>query len=558
MKKYVYLAVFWSMTLWLLGLGACQEPRPEEGSLRAEDRVEWEMVLGDPASRAVVDSDGSGRFETGDTVVLYARNVADGSLRALTLRLADGRWEPEVSWSELGEEVEFTAWHLAPTRELHLAAQQSPDFLHRLAVDQQGSGYDRTDLLQAQTRARAGEPVRLLFGHALSRLHIVLESSDGSWPEALLQEAEVEVRTPGQLRVNLSEGSLQPAADLQWITPAKGADHTRTVLLCPQPAEEMPADGWIRIRIDDRETTVALPATIDGEPFGGLTAGCELTYRINLRKADRPDAYAGTTRWVYGLREPSDDQWNYDRTQLAWQPGCGWFDCNKVDPSDVTSGGDGLMCWAAAVSNLIHWWLDQNRTTAAVGAYTGPAAQPADMLHSEVFQLFKNRFPNQGDYPLKGINWFFNGVFHKKIYDTDPIDPAAGFFRGSLGTRTLGAEYVGTEMKRDRFNALVRQALASQQGILFVVNMGRAWTTHAVTLWGVKFDDEGLIETLYMVDNNDGRSDARGTIRTMEVRYLPYSETNPDLYPYVPNSVGDFTMRIESLCTLSLGREWIQ
>lgn len=112
-------------------------------------------------------------------------------------------------------------------------------------------------------------------------------------------------------------------------------------------------------------------------------------------------------------------------------------------------------------------------------------------------------------------------------------------------------------MKRDRFNAIVRQALESRQGILFVVNMGRAWTTHAVTLWGVKFDEEGLIDTLYMVDNNDGRSDARGTMRTMPVRYLPYSDTNADLYPYVPNSVGDFAIRIESICTLSLGRDVI-
>ena len=68
-----------------------------------------------------------------------------------------------------------------------------------------------------------------------------------------------------------------------------------------------------------------------------------------------------------------------------------------------------------------------------------------------------------------------------------------------------------------------------------MVNLGKAWNTHAVTLWGVKFDDEGMIDMLYMVDNNDGRSDPRGTIRTMEVRYLPYSSSNPDLYPYTVN-----------------------
>ena len=63
----------------------------------------------------------------------------------------------------------------------------------------------------------------------------------------------------------------------------------------------------------------------------------------------------------------------------------------------------------------------------------------------------------------------------------------------------------------------------------------------------------GLADTLYMVDNNDGRYDARGTIRAMKVKYLPYSSSNSELYPYVPNSLGDFTIRIESLCTLSFG-----
>ena len=546
------------MTLWTLVLHSCGKDSSEEAVRRADDRVVWEMVLGNAPSRAAMDASGSGRFESGDTIVVHTRDLAAGIERRYTLRLSNGAWEPEIHWSEIGQEVEFIAWHLAPARGLHEASLASSGYQHPLAVDQRGEGYAGSDLLWAQGRGRAGETVSLNFSHALSRLHVVLESRDATYSDADLQQAVVEVRTPVRAAFDLAGGTLQTVSDSRWITPARGADNTRTALLAPQRAADMASDGWIRIRIDDREHLVPLPATVEGRPFEGLEAGRELTYRLNLHRADAPDPYAGTTRWVYGVQEPRDDAWNYDHTQFAWTEGCGWFDCNKTDPSDVTSGGDGLMCWAAATSNLLHWWLAQNGATAAVEAYTGPAARPSDMLHSGIFQLFKNHFPNQGDNPLKAINWFFNGVFHKRIYDRDPVDPAAGFFRGQLGLQTLGTEYVGQEMKRDRFNALIKQALNSRQGILFVVNMGRAWTTHAVTLWGVKFDAEGLIETLYMVDNNDGRTDARGTMRTMEVRYQPYSDSNPDLYPYVPNSVGQFTIRIESLCLLSLGREWIQ
>lgn len=559
MKRIFYLAVSLSMTLCALWMSACRGDHPqEEFATASDDRVAWDLILGDTATRAVIDADGSGRFVEGDTVVVCARNLTDDTRQCFTLHLSNGRWEPEIRWREIGQQVQFTAWHLpSAALPLHQAGQSSSDYLHALAQNQQGDGYRRSDLLRAETRAQAGERVQLRFGHALSRLHVVLESRDGSCSATELQQAEVQVQTPVRLAFRLTDGTLTAASDPQWITPARTDDHTHTALVCPQPAGAMPADGWIRVRIADRETTVAIPDMLQGKPFEGLEAGRELTYRLNLQRKETADPFAGATRWVYGVKEPSDDQWKFGHTQLPWTPGCGWYDCNKIDPSDTRPGGDGLMCWAAATSNLIHWWLAQNRATAAMADYRGPAAEPSDMLHSAVFQLYKSHFSNRGDNPLKAINWFFNGVFHKNMYEMDPVDPSAGFFREQLGTRSLGAEYVGQEMKRDRFNAIIKRALDSRQGILFVVNMGRNWTTHAVTLWGAKFNDEGLVETLYMVDNNDGRSDPVGTMRTMEVRYQPYSATNSELYPYVPNSVGDFIIRIESLCTLSLGSEWI-
>lgn len=557
MKKIFYLAVSLSMTMCALWLTSCHGDHSQEFMKPSADRVEWDLVLNDAVTRAEMDADGTGRFTEGDTVVVCARNLADNSERRFTLHRSNGRWEPGIYWRDIGTQVEFTAWHLAVALPLHQAGLGQSEYLHTLADNQQGDGYVRSDLLCAQTRGQAGEQVHLRFGHVLNRLHIVLESRDGSYSATDLQQAEVAVRTPCRLSFDLADGTLQQASDSRWVTPAGTDGHTRTVLVCPQQVAAMPSDGWIRIRIADRETIVPIPEKVDGLPFAGLEAGKELTYRLNLQKAEIADPFAGTTHWVYGVKAPSDDQWQFDHTQLPWTEGCGWFDCNKTDPSSTLSGGDGLMCWAAATSNLIHWWLAQNRGTAAVKGYRGPEAEPSDMLHSAVFQLYKNHFPNRGDNPLKAINWFFNGVFHKNIYEQDPVDSSAGFFRDQLGIHTLGVEYVGQELKRDRFNAIIRQALTSRQGILFVVNMGRNWTTHAVTLWGAKFGADGLIETLYMVDNNDGRSDPVGTLRTMEVRYLPYSETNPDLYPYVPNSVGNFIIRIESLCTLSLGSEWI-
>ena len=537
-------------------VASCTENHLNDISMRlVDERVEWEILP--ELSRAVINADGSGYFEEGDTIIVYAHSMTDGRVRPYVLRLENGRWLPDIYWAELGKDVQFTAWHVTQGCQLYQTGQTSHDYLHTLATNQHNEGYRYSDLLMTQVRAQAGEKVRLHFGHALSRLHIVLESDDDSYTSDQLQQAEIEVYTPCQISFNLSDATSYNPSGYQWITPMRQLSNIRTALVCPQKTDTLRTQGWIRVRIDGQESIVQVPETLDGKPFECIEAGKEIIYRLHIRKKAIANEFAGTTQWVYGIKEPVEGQWNSDHTQLAWTEGCGWFDCNKTNPSGITLGSDGLMCWAAATSNLLHWWLQQNSGTEAVKAYTGPQAVPADMLHSEIFQLYKTHFSNQGNYPLKAVNWFFNGVFQNRIYDTDPVDPAAGFFRTQLGIRSLGKEYVGTDMERDRFNAIIKQALSSQQGIMFVINMGK-WSTHAVTLWGVSFDDTGLVDTLYMVDNNDGRYDTRGTIRVIKVQYLPYSGSNPELYPYVPNSLGDFTIRIESLCTVSLGRDWVK
>lgn len=558
MNKVSYLTTFLRTSLLTLCIASCSRNLPENEAMPVSgNRVEWDMSL--RASRAVINTDGSGHFEEGDSLLVYAQNLANGHTQQYLLHLENGVWKPEIYWKELGDQVLFTAWHITPMQRLYQASQLSSNYSHSIETDQQGAGYRRSDLLLAKTQVQSGEKVHLNFSHALNRLHIVLESKDHSYTASQLQQAKISIHTPCMLPFNLANGTLDAPSHYEWITPLKQADNQSwTALLCPQETNALRSEGWIRIQIEGKETIAQIPETLEGKSLDKLEAGKEITYRINVQKGNKPDTFAGKTKWVYGVKEPTPEQWNVDHTQLKWVKDCGWFDCNKLDPSDVTVGGDGLMCWAAATSNLIHWWLKQNSETDAVKAYKGPQAVPVDMLHSDIFQLYKRHFPNQGNYPLKAINWFFNGVFHNNIYVSDPINPAAGFFQQQLGTNSLGKEYVGMNLTRENFNAIIKEALSSQKGILFIVNIGKKWSTHAVTLWGAAFDEEGFIDTLYMVDNNDGRRDTEGTMRVVKVKYLPYSNANPQLYPYIPNSLGDFTIRIESLCTLSLGREWIK
>lgn len=183
------------------------------------------------------------------------------------------------------------------------------------------------------------------------------------------------------------------------------------------------------------------------------------------------------------------------------------------------------------------------------GHYTGPSEIPS-MTESSVFRLFKESFPNQGNDVLKGLNWFFNGVFSKNIFDTDTPDPRAGFFRGLLGTRSLGT--YDMLVTKERFQTLVKDALLHHKAVGVAFNLS-GYGDHAVNIWGAEFDEAGEINAIYMVDNNDGPPwKGEGMLYRKEVRYLPMNE-QPTLYPYISNSAGTFTYRLIGLYTLSLG-----
>lgn len=554
-KSYIFITIL-NIVLLLLIVVSCTDNLPNEETIHTSDTfVEWNTVF--DASRAVMDADGNGTFEEGDVIVVYSTDMNSGNVGQYILHLEKGKWLPEVAWKDVGDDVTFTAWYLSSGDFHEKINHISQDYVHHISQNQKDGGYENSDLLLAKVRVSVGEKVNLLFKHALSRLNVVWKSDEASYSHEQLNNADVRIYTPCCIKFNLSDGLLLEYSDYKWVTPLQN-NNSFTAIICPRDIEAQGSEELLRINIDGNETVVKSPETLGEKPFRGFESGKQINYRLSLKDGNHADSFAGTTKWVYGVNESSPGQWNQDYTQLTWTENCGWFDCNKINPSGTSPSDDGLMCWAASASNLIHWWLAQNADTDAVKAYSGPNAIPVDMLHSDIFQLYKDNFPNKGEYPIKAINWFFNGVFQRKIYEMDPVDSKAGFFRTQLGINSLGKEYSGTDLICESFNSIIKQALTSRQGILFVINLGRSWSTHAVTLWGVKFDDEGLIDTLYMVDNNDGRYDKLGTVRAMKVQYLPYPSSGNTLYPYVPNSLGDFTIRIESLCTLSLGEEWIR
>lgn len=127
--------IFTGIAFLLLCLCSCKRDLHDDGIIQASgNMVELDMFLN--TSRAVVNADGSGYFENGDTVVVNVCNMQDGSSKFYTLYLSDGHWLPEISWREIGNDVRFTAWHSSVANGLYNASQTSSDYIHTLAVNQ--------------------------------------------------------------------------------------------------------------------------------------------------------------------------------------------------------------------------------------------------------------------------------------------------------------------------------------------------------------------------------------------------------------------------------------
>ena len=534
---------------------ACHEEFPADTTGPDGTPVRCAATIEQPDTRVTTEPDGRGRFEAGNTIEIYARTADPTSVPpySRTLMFDGTEWFPELRWSEIGNRTRFTAWYPVPDKN----QTNETLYTHRIETDQSSAtGYELSDLLAAETETARGKTVQLTFRHVLSRLNIVL-TSDG-YSEEELNRATVEIRSRTQTTFDLMAPFETPTiadGNTAWITPRKIANGNFTAILCPQAMATYRTDGWIRVTLDGKEAVFNAPVQIDGQVFDVLEAGKEITVTLTVRKTNEtPDEK--TTVWTQGLQIPDDSRWNYDKTQLPWWEGCGWYDCNKVNPTgkDPTKINDSQLCWAAATSNMIHWWLDRNRDWVENKGYDVPS-ELTDMLHSEIFDLYKSCFPNEGNQPLSAINWYFNGVFRKNIYETDEPDPRAGFFRDVFGTHSLGQQI--DIVTKETFNSTIRSALENGQIVSYAFADPR-WQAHAVTLWGVELDENGDIRYLYMVDNNDGATDTRGTIRRQEIRYKPLTEGSSTLSVFVPNSVGDFRYRIYQIFTLDTGKKYLK
>lgn len=510
-------------------------------ALRCSRSADWTL------RNTVADTDGKGSFEAGDRIEMNVS--AAGATANTTLQYSGSLWMPALKRSEYGtgELLLSAVYPILPQtgvgedmRTVSIPADQST-----------ADNHNTTDILFARTTIKEGSVAAdMQFAHAMHRIKINLK---GSIPEDLT----VEIKSFGQGTMSVADGCISPdeAAGYVWIKPYKTGDSSYSVIIMPQDARAYhDGEGLIRFRSGGKTAAYLLKPDINAFDAGKQTT-LNLTLKMNEGGVDTE--FANQTRWVYGVngidfpgRENitsypvtttgfPEGEWfrlayenmyppiNAEMQYLTWKEGCGWYDCNKT----FNYAGDGNMCWAATASNLIHWWLEQNKKY--IDAYDkefGPEysyiSRPYEyhkmtadnQQHSAVFNFFKKNFSNIGSWETGGVNWFING--NKK--NLNPVNPDFHGFFSKLFSIDVDVAVETKDMTKENFNAWIKDAFRNNKAIGFSAYdfAGAGTGVHAMTIWGAEFDENGDVAFIYFCDNNlAGSEPNNASIQRIKIVY---------------------------------------
>ena len=481
-------------------------------------------------TRATMNNEGQGNFSEGDRIEL---RVAGEKKTAITsLEYTAGQWTPKLQRYEYGIGP-LTLSALFPLQTQNEGNLQQKDI--HIPVDQSSEeNYSVADILFASTSIGITDVSAILqFNHALHRVNINLK---GTVPDDL----SIEVKSLAVGHISLDDGvvTTDTSDGYVWIKPFRMSDSVYRLIILPQDTKVFTSgEGLLRLTTGGKSALYTFNGNAEA-----FNPGMQTTFNLTL-KAEESNVdleFSNQTYWVYGITVPpfpgkenlfsaqpgikdfEDGLWfRYanetmypplllEEEYLTWKEGSGWFDCNKT----FNYYGDGNMCWAAAASNLIHWWMEQNRKY--IEAYDkkyGPEYKDMDrpekyskmtetnQQHSEVFNLFKSCFDNLGSWDTGGVNWFINGNKQKLIYCK--WQDFHGFFSKIFSKDDAVAKET-YDTSKETFNLWLKNAFRYNQAIGFAAYdfAGLNTKSHSMVIWGAEFDAEGNVAFVYICDNN--------------------------------------------------------
>ena len=238
-----------------------------------------------------------------------------------------------------------------------------------------------------------------------------------------------------------------------------------------------------------------------------------------------------TVLFVKGVKAPklgekgdfrkSEDH-GYIDYKAPFEEGQGYFDVNKA-PFGTNKEIDRNLCFAAAASNTLHWYLQENREiiekyiedsgdvkkTVGVTTYSLKEMlnQEVEQQESLIYQYFKEIYGNNktGFYTVPLMDLFLNGYTPKddrrsNIEDKNlQPDGRGGFLHGILGGK-LQTGLRSVKGVKDMGESL--QYYLSN-GFALCLSYKTFSYNHVVTLWGAEYDANGRLCAVYVTDSDD-------------------------------------------------------
>ncbi len=299
---------------------------------------------------------------------------------------------------------------------------------------------------------------------------------------------------------------------------------------------------------------------------------------------NQEDGKTKTIYWTQGVTPPKMGGENSDfvRTESTvggatyveyiapFAAGNGWYDINKSESLE----NDANLCFAAAASNTLHWWLEQN--SEYIDQYIDQNPDEADRLNplrikdqgqtgSPIYQIFVDQFAKrpEGYWPDILQDQFLNGYKPKANGGTNDEDwdgPAliengpdnnGGFFYDVLKAKRLTRRSF-YDSGYDAISRELKAHLENGEMVLLSYSMG-PFKSHVVTLWGAEYDQNGKLSAVYIADSDDATPDKQGMMRYGVYR----SGRGQAILSNRTNGSG--TTTVESLQILSQGeQQWKQ
>lgn len=268
-----------------------------------------------------------------------------------------------------------------------------------------------------------------------------------------------------------------------------------------------------------------------------LATGKELLEKIengqnnNIVEYETEEGEKRTVLFVKGVKAPklgengdfrkSEDH-GYIDYKAPFEEGQGYFDVNKA-PFGTNKEIDRNLCFAAAASNTLHWYLRENKkeiqdyiknngdVIRTVGANTYSLKemlnQEVEQQGSLIYQYFKEMYGNNatGYYTVPLMDLFLNGYTPKEdrktnIEDKDlQPDRRGGFLYGILG----GKLQTGLRSVKDVKDMGESLQYYLSNGFVLCLSYKTFSYNHVVTLWGAEYDANGRLCAVYVTDSDD-------------------------------------------------------